>query len=62
MQEIASKIPKRIAFYLRVSTDGQEKAETIDNQLRELYQVYEKRCLKYTKTILAPERIQIGQR
>ena len=42
MQEIASKISKRIAFYLRVSTDGQEKAETIDNQLRELNQAYNK--------------------
>jgi site-specific DNA recombinase len=33
---------RRIALYCRVSTDNQEKAETIDNQLRDLYKVYNK--------------------
>lgn len=41
MQNII-KNSKRIAFYIRVSTDNQEKAETIENQLRDLYKVYEK--------------------
>ncbi len=33
---------KRIALYCRVSTDNQEKNETIENQLRDLYKVYNK--------------------
>jgi len=33
---------RRVALYCRVSTDNQEKAETIDNQLRDLYKVYNK--------------------
>jgi len=33
---------KRVALYCRVSTDNQEKAETIENQLRDLYKVYDK--------------------
>lgn len=33
----------RIALYCRVSTDIQEKAETIENQLRDLYKVYNKK-------------------
>src|SRR3989338_7191538 len=33
---------KRIALYCRVSTDNQEKNETIENQLRDLYRVYNK--------------------
>jgi site-specific DNA recombinase len=33
---------KRIALYCRVSTDNQEKSETIENQLRDLYKVYNK--------------------
>ena len=31
---------KRVALYCRVSTDNQEKSETIDNQKRDLYKVY----------------------
>jgi len=33
---------RRIALYCRVSTDNQEKSETIDNQKRDLYKVYNK--------------------
>ena len=33
---------RRIALYCRVSTDNQEKAETIGNQLKDLYKVYNK--------------------
>lgn len=33
---------RRIALYCRVSTDNQEKNETIENQLRDLYKVYNK--------------------
>jgi len=33
---------RRIVFYCRVSTDNQEKSETIDNQKRDLYKVYDK--------------------
>ena len=33
---------RRVALYCRVSTDTQEKEETIENQLRELRKVYEK--------------------
>ncbi len=33
----------RIALYCRVSTDTQEKAETIGNQLRDLYKIYNKK-------------------
>ncbi|MCM8808336.1 MAG: recombinase family protein [Candidatus Omnitrophica bacterium] len=32
---------KRVALYCRVSTDQQEKEETIENQLKELQRVYE---------------------
>src|SRR3989344_4358207 len=33
---------RRIVFYIRISTDGQDKAETDENQLRDLYKVYNK--------------------
>jgi site-specific DNA recombinase len=33
---------RRIALYCRVSTENQEKSETIENQLRDLYKVYNK--------------------
>ena len=33
---------RRVVFYCRVSTDNQEKSETIDNQKRDLYKVYNK--------------------
>jgi len=33
---------RRVVFYVRVSTDAQEKSETIDNQKRDLYKVYNK--------------------
>ncbi|MGD0576497.1 MAG: recombinase family protein [Candidatus Staskawiczbacteria bacterium] len=33
---------KRVVFYIRVSTDGQEKSETPENQLRDLYKIYNK--------------------
>lgn len=36
------KVLKRIVFYIRVSTDAQDKAETNENQLRDLYKVYNK--------------------
>jgi len=34
---------RRIVLYCRVSTDTQEKNETIENQLRDLYKVYDKK-------------------
>lgn len=34
---------KKVALYCRVSTDSQEKGETIENQLRDLYKVYDKK-------------------
>ena len=34
---------KEVALYCRVSTDTQEKGETIENQLRDLYRVYNKK-------------------
>lgn len=34
---------KKVALYIRVSTDTQEKAETIENQLSDLYKVYDKK-------------------
>ena len=33
---------RRVALYCRVSTDNQEKSETIDNQKRDLFKVYNK--------------------
>lgn len=40
---------KRIALYVRVSTDNQEKAETIENQLRDLRHVYEREGYEIVK-------------
>ncbi len=42
MVEAIKKVLRRIAFYIRVSTDNQEKAETSGNQKRDLYKVYNK--------------------
>ncbi len=37
------KIIKKIVLYIRVSTENQEKNETIENQLADLYKVYDKK-------------------
>lgn len=42
MTNITTTILRRIVFYVRVSTDGQDKDETDENQLRDLYKVYRK--------------------